>query len=73
MSLHFAAKSVSHEVELIQKKYSDQIRDLHNMLNESEKARRDSEIQLTNYQKRESTVHQAIDKAKEQADQREKV
>lgn len=43
------------------------------MLNESEKGRRDAEIQLANYQKRESAVHQAIDKAKEQADQREKV
>ena len=67
-----SAKSVSHEVELIQKKYSDQVRDLHNMLNESEKARRDAEMQLLNQQKRESAVHDAVQKAKDQADQREK-
>jgi chromosome segregation ATPase len=66
-----SAKSVSHEVELIQKKYSDQIRDLHNMLNESEKARRDAELQLSLQQKRESAVHDAVQKAKEQAEQRE--
>lgn len=67
-----SAKSVSHEVELIQKKYSDQIRDLHGMLNDSEKKRRDAELQMTNQQKREASVHEAIERAKEQADQREK-
>ena len=67
-----SAKSVSHEVELIQKKYSDQIRDLHSMLNESEKARRDAEMKVSDNQKRETSVHEAIERAKEQADQREK-
>ena len=66
-----SAKSVSHEVELIQKKYSDQIRDLHNMLNESEKARRDAEMQLSNVQQREAAVHDAVQRAKDKADQRE--
>jgi len=67
-----SAKSVSHEVELIQKKYSDQIRDLHSTLNVSEKKRRDAEQQCSNQQHREATVHEAIERAKEQADQREK-
>ncbi len=70
--MKLSAKSVSHEVDLVQQKYVEQIRELQTMLNDSEKARREAELQWQNYRKREAAVHEAIEKAKEQADQREK-
>jgi hypothetical protein len=56
--LKLSAKSVSHEVDLVQQKYVEQIRELQTMLNDSEKARREAELQWQNYRKREAAVHE---------------
>ena len=59
------------EVDVIQRKNSQQLMELQGMLNKSEQARRELEIQISNGTAREEEFHLAFSRAKEQTEARE--
>mmetsp|Transcript_49530 Transcript_49530/g.77364 ORF Transcript_49530/g.77364 Transcript_49530/m.77364 type:complete len:196 (-) Transcript_49530:64-651(-) len=59
------------EIDALQQKYSQQIKELHVSLSESDKNRRELEIQVRNSRTREEEFHHNFKQAKDQAEARE--